>query len=181
MDIDAYYALIGLSRETTPSEKDVKRAYRRTCLTAHPDKGGDPEKFDEIQQAYEFVLNHLSYTEQAKACVAVATDRPPPLPRRFAAAISAPLSPDARPRVCGASRQSAPRRPAPPAARGASPRVRPVENAIGWTAPVNERARETNENGRARARACVCMCVCVCVCVCVRLARRATAASSTRC
>jgi len=33
----------------------LKSMYRKLVLQHHPDKGGDPEKFREIQQAYELI------------------------------------------------------------------------------------------------------------------------------
>ena len=45
------YDDLGVGEEATPEE--VKRAYRRRAQKAHPDRGGDPEKFHAIQLAYE--------------------------------------------------------------------------------------------------------------------------------
>ena len=46
-----FYRILGL--EKTASEADIKKAYRSLALIHHPDKGGDSEKFKEINQAYE--------------------------------------------------------------------------------------------------------------------------------
>ena len=46
-----FYRILGL--EKMASEADIKKAYRSLALIHHPDKGGDPEKFKEIHQAYE--------------------------------------------------------------------------------------------------------------------------------
>jgi len=46
-----YYSILGIERNA--SEEDIKRAYRKAALKSHPDKGGDPEKFKEISEAYE--------------------------------------------------------------------------------------------------------------------------------
>ena len=48
------YDALGLSKGA--SKDDIKKAFRRLAVQHHPDKGGDPEKFKEIAQAYE-VLN----------------------------------------------------------------------------------------------------------------------------
>ena len=36
---------------------DIKRAYRKLAMRHHPDKGGDPEKFNTINNAYESIIN----------------------------------------------------------------------------------------------------------------------------
>ena len=46
-----------LDVEKTSSEKDIKKAYRTLAMKHHPDKGGDPDKFKEISQAYETLSN----------------------------------------------------------------------------------------------------------------------------
>lgn len=45
------YKLLGLDRSANPS--DIKKAYQRSALKHHPDKGGNEETFKQIQQAYE--------------------------------------------------------------------------------------------------------------------------------
>ena len=45
-----YYDTLGLSPGC--SEAEIKRAYRKRALQEHPDKGGDPEKFKKINEAY---------------------------------------------------------------------------------------------------------------------------------
>ena len=42
--------------EGSPHE-DVKKAYRKLAMQHHPDKGGDPENFKKINQAYENIIN----------------------------------------------------------------------------------------------------------------------------
>jgi curved DNA-binding protein CbpA len=51
------YTVLGLDERQKPSESEIRRAYRRIALTAHPDKNpDDPDaarKFDAIRRAYE--------------------------------------------------------------------------------------------------------------------------------
>jgi hypothetical protein len=43
------------------SEEDAHRAFREAAKTAHPDRGGDPKAFIELQQAYERALASLAH------------------------------------------------------------------------------------------------------------------------
>ncbi len=46
-----FYTTLGVQRNATPDE--IKQAYRRLAAKHHPDRGGDSEKFKEIQLAYD--------------------------------------------------------------------------------------------------------------------------------
>lgn len=46
-----YYELLGVDKDA--SEQELKRAHRKLALKLHPDKGGDPDKFKEINEAYD--------------------------------------------------------------------------------------------------------------------------------
>lgn len=46
-----YYDLLGV--DPSAGDNEIKKAYRKAALRAHPDKGGDPETFKELTQAYE--------------------------------------------------------------------------------------------------------------------------------
>jgi curved DNA-binding protein CbpA len=46
-----WWTILGVSKTATKGE--IKKAYRDLVKTHHPDKGGDPKKFDEITKAYE--------------------------------------------------------------------------------------------------------------------------------
>ena len=50
-DNTKYYDILGVSKSA--SEDEIKKAYRKAAMKNHPDKGGDPEKFKELGQAYE--------------------------------------------------------------------------------------------------------------------------------
>ncbi|OAY71583.1 DnaJ protein [Ananas comosus] len=50
-DNTKYYEILGVPK--TASQDELKKAYRRAAIKNHPDKGGDPEKFKELAQAYE--------------------------------------------------------------------------------------------------------------------------------
>jgi DnaJ-class molecular chaperone len=45
-----YYAALGVPKTATAD--DIKKAFRRLASQHHPDKGGDTQKFQAIQQAY---------------------------------------------------------------------------------------------------------------------------------
>lgn len=50
-----YYATLGVSR--TAAADEIKRAFRKLASQHHPDKGGDTQKFQEIQAAYDVLGN----------------------------------------------------------------------------------------------------------------------------
>jgi len=47
------YEVLGISK--TATDKEIKKAYRKGALQSHPDKGGDPDKFKQLTQAYEIL------------------------------------------------------------------------------------------------------------------------------
>ena len=44
-----YYDVLGVDRGASASE--IKKAFRRVAMKHHPDRGGDEEKFKELQLA----------------------------------------------------------------------------------------------------------------------------------
>lgn len=46
-----YYNILGVAKSS--SDKDIKKAYKKLTLKHHPDKGGSPDQFKKIQEAYE--------------------------------------------------------------------------------------------------------------------------------
>ncbi|MDD5145304.1 MAG: molecular chaperone DnaJ [Candidatus Pacebacteria bacterium] len=46
-----YYQILGVSKDASP--EDIKRAFYKLAHKYHPDKGGDEQKFKEINEAYQ--------------------------------------------------------------------------------------------------------------------------------
>lgn len=50
-----YYQILGVSKHSSP--EDIKRAYRKLASVHHPDKGGDTATFQNIQTAYDILID----------------------------------------------------------------------------------------------------------------------------
>jgi molecular chaperone DnaJ len=50
-----YYEILGVSKNA--SQNDIKLAFRKLAHAHHPDKGGDPAKFKEANEAYQVLGN----------------------------------------------------------------------------------------------------------------------------
>ena len=50
-DTQKLYNVLGVEKSATPDA--IKKAYRKLAVKLHPDKGGDPEKFKEVQKAFD--------------------------------------------------------------------------------------------------------------------------------
>lgn len=51
----SYYTTLGLKKSA--DDKEIKRAYRKLAMKYHPDKGGDENRFKEVNTAYEVLSN----------------------------------------------------------------------------------------------------------------------------
>ena len=47
----SYYDCLGIPKDASP--EDVKKSYRKLAVQKHPDKGGNPEEFKKISEAYQ--------------------------------------------------------------------------------------------------------------------------------
>ena len=45
-----YYSTLGINRGASPEE--IKKAYKKMAMQHHPDRGGDEQKFKEVEEAY---------------------------------------------------------------------------------------------------------------------------------
>ena len=59
-----HYQILGINKNALV--KEIKAAYHWLARLHHPDKGGDPEKFKEIQEAYEILSNGTTRKEYDK-------------------------------------------------------------------------------------------------------------------
>ena len=58
------YDILGVDRESTPDE--IRCAFRRAALLHHPDKGGDPERFNDVKSAYDLLSRKTGTQQQAQ-------------------------------------------------------------------------------------------------------------------
>ena len=49
------YEILGVDRSC--SKEEIKRKFRERALETHPDKGGDPEDFRKVREAYEMLIS----------------------------------------------------------------------------------------------------------------------------
>ena len=55
-----YYDILHVDKNATPEE--IKKSYRKLAMKNHPDKGGDPELFQKITEAYEVLSDRNTQT-----------------------------------------------------------------------------------------------------------------------
>lgn len=51
VDTEGYYKFFNIAKDATPAQ--IKKAYRKLAMKHHPDRGGDPVKFKELNKIYE--------------------------------------------------------------------------------------------------------------------------------
>jgi len=54
-DTQKYYDTLGVKKDATPAQ--IKKAYRKMAMKHHPDRGGDQNKFKELNEIYEVLSN----------------------------------------------------------------------------------------------------------------------------
>ena len=62
--MESNYDILGVPEDS--SKKIVQEAFRRLALEHHTDRGGDPEKFKKIKQAYEDLKTGKKYPDTEK-------------------------------------------------------------------------------------------------------------------
>lgn len=61
MNCDKACEILELSKKHT--DEMLKKAYHKAALKHHPDKGGDPDKFKQVQEAYEYLRVNVTRTK----------------------------------------------------------------------------------------------------------------------
>lgn len=61
-----YYDLLGVKKDATDDE--LKKAYRKSALKNHPDRGGSAEKFKEVSEAYEVLSVSFRSSSSSRPC-----------------------------------------------------------------------------------------------------------------
>lgn len=59
MNPDEAIKLLELNLNEEATEESLKKAYRRMALKHHPDRGGNPDDFKKIKDAYETATKYL--------------------------------------------------------------------------------------------------------------------------
>ena len=56
-----YCSVLGVKEQCcfAPDKKVIERAFRKSALKCHPDKGGDPVVFKKLNEAYNKLIGHI--------------------------------------------------------------------------------------------------------------------------
>ena len=63
--------ILGLDADVQLSKSLIARTYKKLCLKEHPDKGGDVEKFNQISDAYNSLMDLQTYQDERDSTVPV--------------------------------------------------------------------------------------------------------------
>lgn len=58
--------VLGIQEEVALTEESLKKAYKRTAIKAHPDKGGSEEYFEAVTRAYAYLTEILRHMKGGK-------------------------------------------------------------------------------------------------------------------
>lgn len=58
--------VLGIQEEVALTEESLKKAYKRTAIKAHPDKGGSEEYFEAVTRAYAYLSEILRFMKGGK-------------------------------------------------------------------------------------------------------------------
>ena len=61
--------VLGLPPEGLLVRKDIARAYKKMCLKHHPDRGGDKDEFNRVQDAYAAIMILQEVDELQENCI----------------------------------------------------------------------------------------------------------------
>jgi curved DNA-binding protein CbpA len=67
-----FYEILGIPRNA--AQEEIKKSYNELVLLYHPDKGGDPQKFKDLQIAYKVLSNEKSRKVYTDALASTFTD-----------------------------------------------------------------------------------------------------------
>jgi curved DNA-binding protein CbpA len=67
-----FYQILGINQDAT--QEEIKRGYNEQVLLHHPDKGGDPKKFKDVQIAYKILSNETNRKIYTSSLASTFTD-----------------------------------------------------------------------------------------------------------
>ena len=62
---------LGLPMDGSLNKKDITRAYKKACLKHHPDRGGDKDEFNRIQDSYSAIMSIQELEEEEKNSILI--------------------------------------------------------------------------------------------------------------